>query len=300
MGGLILLRPWWLAALLPWAALVLWRILRAPSAGGWENVMPPQMLTAMQAMGAITGTAGGWVRMLPCLALLPLILGLAGPGMRRTDMPVLARTDTVLIAVDLSPSITGGAALSMAQQASAALLQGLAGRPVGLILYGGEAYNASAPTTDPRALETLVAVLDAETVPGKGSRPAAAIGMAAQMLADPQRADLVLLSDGGGVDRQALAEADRLAALGVRIWTLRLEGLAEGAPLPPSNALARLTRGGGRDMEARDADRLAARLREGGNRLRDPALKALGYRDLGPFLAAFSAFPLLMMLRRQR
>lgn len=300
MGSLILLRPWWLAALLPWAALALWRILRTPSAGGWEGVMPPQMLAAMQAMGAITGTERGWVQMLPLAALLALILGLAGPGMRRADMPVLARTDTVLIAVDLSPSITGGAALSAAQQASAALLQGLAGRPVGLILYGGEAYNASAPTTDPRALETLVAVLDAETVPGKGSRPAAAIGMAAQMLSEPQRADLVLISDGGGVDRQALAEADRLAALGVRIWGLRLDALADGAPLPPPDALSRLARGGGRVVEADEADRLAARLREGGDQLRDPALKALGYRDLGPFLAALAALPLLMMLRRQR
>ncbi|MBM3604031.1 MAG: VWA domain-containing protein, partial [Alphaproteobacteria bacterium] len=216
----------------------------------------------------------------------------------RADLPVLARTDSVILAIDMSRSVAEGPALSAAQQAAAALLQDLAGRPVGLIVYRGEAYAAAAPSTDPRTLQTLVAVLDADTLPGSGSRPAAAIGQAAQMLSDPARADLVLISDGGGVDRQALAEADRLEELGTRIWGLRLEGLAPGAPAPPAAALGRLTRGGGQVMEAARADLLAARLRQGGDALRDPALAAMGYRDLGPFLAALAALPLLMALGR--
>jgi Ca-activated chloride channel homolog len=300
MDGMILLRPWWLAALLPLAALA-WRAARrAPDAGGWEQVMPPQMLAAMQATGALTGTGGRRGHVLPLLAALALVGGLAGPALPRGDMPMLARTDSVIIAVDMSPSVVQGAALEQARQAVAMLLQGLGGRPVGLVLYGGEAFSASAPTTDPRTLETLVAVLDADTMPAKGSRPAAAIGLAAQMLTEARHADLVLITDGGGADRQARAEAERLAAQGVRIWGLRLEGLAAGAGTPPPDGLDNLVREGGTVMAATEADRLAARLRAGGEAARDPALKALGYRDLGPFLAALAALPLLVMLRRQR
>ena len=300
MSGLILLRPWWLAALLPAIALAVLAWRRGPQAGGWEQVMPPQMLAAMQALGGFDGATNGWVRLLPVAALLALILGLSGPAIRRADAPLLARTDSVMIAIDMSPSVARGPGLIAAQQAAAALLQGLDGRPTGLILFSGEAYAASAPTTDPRTLQTLVAVLDADTVPGQSSRPAAALGLAGQMLTQADRADLVLISDGGGVDAQALAEAERIAAAGGRIWALRIEGAPPGVAPPPPGALARLVRGGGQVIEAAEVDRLAARLQRGGETTRDPALTALGYLDLGPFLAALAALPLLMMLRRAK
>ena len=299
MTGALLLRPLWLAALLPLLALAWWLDRRGPSAGGWEQVMPPQMLAAMQALGVLGGGPGRWAAMRPLAAAALVVLGLSGPALPRADAPVLRRTDSVLIAIDMSPSVARGPALAQAQQVAAALLQGLAGRPVGLILYSGEAFAASAPTTDPRTLQTLIAVLDRDTVPGHGSRPAAAIGLAARMLSDAGQADLVLISDGGGVDAQAVAEAGRLADAGARLWTVRIDGAAPQAPQPPADALDRLTRAGGQALRAADADGLAARLDRGGDRRRDPALSALGYRDLGPFLAALAALPLLQMLRRR-
>ena len=300
MTGLVLLRPWWLAGLLPLLALAWWLDRRGPTAGGWEQVMPPQMLAAMQALGALGGTTGRWGPLLPLGAVALLLLGLSGPALPRDDAPVLARTDSVLIAIDLSPSVARGPALAQAQQAAAALIQGLGGRPVGLILYSGEAYAASAPTTDPRTLQTLIAVLDADTVPGQGSRPAAAIGLVGQMLADAGQADLVVISDGGGVDRQAVAEAGRLVDAGARIWAVRIVGPGPGAPLPAADALDRLVQGGGQIVQAADIDRLAARLQDSGDPRRNPDLRALGFRDLGPFLAALAALPLLQMLRRRQ
>ena len=297
MDGLILLRPWWLLALLPLAGLVLLRLARSPDAGGWEGVMPRDMLRAMQALGHLGGRQPLWMRLLAPLALAVLICGLAGPALPRTDAPVLAQADAVVLAVDLSPSVAQGAGLDQAKIAAAGLAQGLSGRPVGLILYGGEAFTASAPTLDIATLQTQIGVLDAETMPGKGSRPAAAIGMATQMLAGLPRADLVLISDGGGVDSQALAEADRLAGQGVRISALRLEGRAANAPAPAPDALDRLLRDG--EVAAWDqSDRLAARLIRSGGSVRDPVLQALQYRDLGPWLAMLALPPLLVMLRR--
>ena len=298
MADLILLRPWWLVAFLP-AALLLWWVLRHPAqAGGWEQVMSAEMLTAMQALGAFSGRASLTARLLPFAALVLLILGLSGPALPRQDLPLLTRTDTVLLAIDISASVAEGEALSQAQQAAAALLQGLAGRPVGLILYGNEAFAASAPTTDPRRLETLIAILHANLMPARGSSPGAAIGLAARMLADPRQSDLILISDGGGVDRNARAEAARLSELGTRIWPVRVDGVAAGAPMPEPDALAPLV-SSGRVIGWNEVDDLAARLHGRGERQRVAELQAFGYRDLGPLLAALAGLPLLMMLRRR-
>ncbi|MCS5602312.1 MAG: VWA domain-containing protein, partial [Paracoccus sp.] len=110
-----------------------------------------------------------------------------------------------MLAVDLSPSVAQGGALSQAKFAAAGLAQALAGRPVGLVLYGGEGFTASAPTLDIASLRTQIGVLDSETMPGQGTRAAAALALAGQMLEGLQRADLILISDGGGIDAAATA-----------------------------------------------------------------------------------------------
>lgn len=300
MGGLILLRPWWLLALLPLLLLVLWILRRAPDAGGWERIMPRQMLRAMIALGALGGRQPVWQRMLAPFAIFALTTGLAGPALPRRDAPVLAQTDAVIIAIDMSPSVANGPGLAEAQVTAAGLLQALAGRPVGMILYGGEAYTIAAPTTDVATLETQIAVLEPDTLPNPGSRPADALGLAGKLLDKMRRADLILISDGGGVDAQAEAEASRLAEQGVRISALHLAATAPEAPPAPENALERLVRGGGEALPADQMARLTARLDRPGAAVRDPVLVALQYRDLGPFLAAFALLPLLIMLRRQR
>lgn len=299
MDGLILLRPWWLAALPALGVLVMWSLWRLPDAGGWQRVMPRDMLRAMQDLGALGGRRPGWQRLLAPLAMAALILGLAGPALPRRDAPVLAQTDAAIIALDLSPSVAEGPGLSEAQLAAAGLLQGLAGRPLGLILFSGEAYAVSAPTEDPAVLQTQIAVMAADTMPGPGSRPASALSLAAEMLEGLRRADLILISDGGGVDAAAMAEADRLAAQGVRISALRLAATAPGAPPAPEDALQRLVRAGGQALPAGQMTRLAGDLQRSGAVRRDAALTALQYRDLGPYLAALAILPLLIMLRRQ-
>src|SRR5690606_26199397 len=88
MGGLILLRPWWLVALLPLLLLVLWILRRTPDAGGWQRVMPRPMLQAMIALEALGGRQPAWQRMLAPFAIFALILGLTGPALPRRDAPV--------------------------------------------------------------------------------------------------------------------------------------------------------------------------------------------------------------------
>lgn len=292
---MILLRPWWLAALplLMIAGLMLWR--RGADAGGWQAVMPPQMLGAMVALGWMDG-GGRAGRMVPLGAALALVLGLAGPALPRADAPVFAQGDAVLLAVDMSPSITGGVqaqALADAQAGAAQVIAGLAGRPVGLILYAGEAYLAAAPTTDPQVLDSLIAVLDPQTMPDRGSNPAAAMALAGQMLAGTPRADLVLIGDGGGTDSPAAqAEATRLSDAGIGLWALRVTG----DPPPASERLTALATSGIAPATA-PGPVIAGLTRAGLGG--DPAMRVLRYRDLGPWLAALAMLALLTQFRRR-
>ena len=292
MNDLVLLRPWWLLALPLLVTIALWQ-WRGPAAGGWERVMPPAMFAAMRALGHLQGRAPRQgVALLASAALL--CLGLCGPAVPRADAPLLAGSGAVLIALDMSPSVTESPALADAQAAAAAMLTAASGRPVGMLLYSGEAYEVAAPTADPATLESQIAVLGTDTMPGGGSRPASALALARQMLQGHRDADLVLVSDGGGVDDATRAEAERLAADGVRLSMLTLAGPAGGtADASALEALASLA------APARAPAPVLRRLSRQGTLERDPALAALAFLDLGPYLAGLAGLPLLGIFRRR-
>lgn len=293
MIDLVLLRPWWLLILPAAGLLALWLQRRGMEADGWERVMPPAMLAAMQTLGHLG--RGGRATGLSAVAAVALIgLGLSGPAIPRDDAPLLAQSGAILIALDLSPSVAEGPALADAKAAAASVLASANGRPVGLVLYAGEAYEVAAPTADPAVLESDIAVLGPDTMPGEGSRPASALALAREMLGETEDADLVLISDGGGIDAAARSEAERLASAGIRLAVLTLPAAGEGTT--DMDALAAL---GDAVAPARAPDPVLAELASGGRLDTDPALTALRFRDLGPLIAALAALPMLGLFRRR-
>jgi len=293
MSGLVLLRPWWLAAIPLLAVIAFWRWRRGVDAGGWERVMPPAMLVAMQTLGHLRGT-GVRSGIAPLAAAGLMSLGLCGPAVPRADAPLIAGDGAILIAIDMSPSVAKSPAIADAQAAAAEVLAAAGGRPVGLLLYSGEAFDVAAPTADPATLESQIAVLGADTMPSGGSRPATAIALARQMLQGSRDADLVLISDGGGIDDAAHMEAERLVGDGTRLSVLILAGAA-GGPID-ADALAAL---GSIAAPARAPAPVLRHLSRAGTLDRDPTLSALAFHDLGPFTAALAAIPLLGLFRRR-
>jgi len=294
MTEFTLLRPCWLAALPLLALLAFQSWRRGPHGGGWAQVMPAAMLGAMRSLGHLNG--GNDRSGLYCLAAAALLAaGLAGPALPRNDAPVLAGSGAILIAIDMSRSVAESAALADAQAAAAQILRAANGRAVGLILYDGEAYDIAAPTEDPATLETQIAVLGPETMPGKGSRPAAALALARKMLTGVRDADLVLISDGGGIDGAAIAEARRLTGSGVRLMLLTLSGSAR--PAAASDAFDRLD-GVSASAAALAPEPVLRRLSAISAKRMDRTLTALRFRDLGPFLAALALIPVLFLFRR--
>lgn len=265
--SLMLLRPLWLLALAPvvLGAVALWR---RQTAGGWEGIVSPGVLGFLHHHGYLGAPARRWPLLLPFAVAGATVLALSGPAKLREDGIAYARLDPLVLMLDLSASVTGGGNLGDAQAAAAFILQNAGGRPVGIMVYAADAYVASAPTSDTATLESLIAVLDARTMPVGGSRPDIALAEAATVFAAPDMpgiggTDLVILSDGGGAGTRAEQEAAALRARGARVWTLALDraDLPPEAPAPDIAGLAAIAAaGGGAAGSARDPRPLMAEI----------------------------------------
>lgn len=216
--GYLWLRPYWLA-LVP-LAIVLGTILvrRAGRLGAWERVVDPALLAEMHRMGRVSthrGRGNWW----PALVLAILGVALAGPAAEKRDTATYRNLDAVVLVLDLSPSVTGGGGLFDMLTAARVLVDSAGTRQVGLVVYAGEAYTAAPLTNDRRAITGTLALIDAETMPVTGSNPEAGLTLAGAMLEEAAilSADVVLLSDGGSVGRDAIAAARRLVATGATL-----------------------------------------------------------------------------------
>lgn len=306
MSGLTLLRPWWLLALLPAAAMALW-LWRRRVAGEWAGVIDPALLPALRRLGHLSAAGADHAPLLACAAAALTAVGLAGPAAPRAGAEVFERLDPIVLVLDLSPSVAAGPALADLQAAAAQVLQSAGGRPVGIMVYAADGYVASAPTADPASLEGVVAVLSAETMPVAGSRPDIALAEARDLFAgdgggpaDPGGVDFIVISDGGGADR-ALDEARRLAGDGARVSTLALAAAAPGAPPPDPEALAELARlGGGAAAPARAPRPVLERIEAArvARMARSPEAARV-FRDLGPWFLAAAGLPVLALFRRR-
>lgn len=301
----VLLRPGWLLALVPLAALAA-LVWRRRTAGGWEEILTPGMLAFLRARGDVGAPGQRWPLLLPLAVAMVVAVALSGPARLRPRAAGFERLDPLVLVIDLSPSVTRGPNLADAQAAAAWLLGHGGGRPIGVILYASDAYLASAPTSDPETLEGLISVLDDHTMPVIGSRPDIALGQAARLFAEPGMpgiggADMILISDGGGAGREAEAQARVLAERGARVWALTLDRGTPDMKAPPPDpaglgAVARA--GGGAARPARDPGPLmdeiaAARTRALAKSPDAPEV----FEDLGRWLLLL-ALPLALPLFR--
>ncbi|MEI4485044.1 VWA domain-containing protein [Frigidibacter sp. MR17.14] len=301
---LVWLRPFWALALLP-LALLGWQLWRQRGHGGWEGILAPAVLARLAQLGLARAGGGRLMRLSPWMAALAVVIALTGPARLAAGATGLLRADPILLLLDLSPSVSKSPArLADLQAAAAALLNGADGRPVGVLVFAADAFVASAPTTDAASLASLIGVLGPDTMPLSGSRPDIALGAVRELFGGGGGiggADLVMISDGGGAGRPAaLAEAQRAAEGGARLWTLALTAADPEAPAAEAAALDQLARtGGGAGLAARAAPELAARIAE----RRIGALAASQrapevFRDMGRWLLLLALLPAALLFRR--
>ncbi len=240
-----LLRPWWLLAALP-AILLTLSLWRSRSGGGdWARAIAPELLQPLLEPGAAPARR----RWLPLLLTgwLLATLALSGPAWQQLPQPVLQRSDALVIALDLSLSMLAqDVTPSRLQRARYKIQDVLEQRHEGttaLVAYAGSAHVVAPLTDDGATLANLLPALAPETMPLRGSDPAAAVKLAIELLrgAGEQRGRILLISDG---IRER--DIDAIANLLDARWQLSILGIGtlQGAPLPLDGGFARSSDGG--------------------------------------------------------
>lgn len=304
--GLTLLRPWWLLGL-PVAALVAFAaVRRTGGVGDWRRAVDAHLLEAIARRGGVVAGKGRGALVAAIVCGL-IALALIGPAAERSDAASFRNLDTVIVVFDLSRSVAESPEFRDAKLAGLSAAEAAGTRQVAIVAYAGDAYLVAPPTTDRKGLETTLFALDGQTVPDLGSAPARALGLARKTLkeAGAVGGDVVLISDGGGVDEGARGEARGVASDGHVLHALYVAPTtATGAPPGPTLAgkpelevLASL--GGGVSAEVGQPQAVEQLLsRRAAERLGPGAYTSLVWYDFGWWLLALAAAPALLLFRR--
>ena len=290
-----LLRPLWLLCLPGLALLGWWLWSRRGGLGDWDRAADPALMQAMAALGRIDASASR----MPLIAVLSTIavciMALSGPAVERRDTLSYRNLDGVLFLVDASSSVTDDPRWPQMLSMGRFGLASLGTRPGGIIVYGGDAYVATDMTADHLQLGQSFALIDADTVPDKGSRPERALALAAKMLteADVIAGDVVLFTDGAGLGPQSLQEAAAIAGQGAR---LSIVSMTDEAPDIATHASV----GGGAVFTLDQTDALGQYMSEDARtRLERQDYPLLYWKDFGRYLLALALIPLALLFRRE-
>ncbi len=231
-----LAHPWYLLLLLviP-AALALRFWLRWRLEGGVGLAVPP----GVRPPRTLRGTLQRWLPLLRGLALVVLVVALAGPRLGRTKVKSYSEGVDIVLALDISGSMRAldfppGDRLAAAKQVAREFIQGRAGDRIGLVVFASNSYTQCPLTTDHQVLLTLLDEIKIGDI-ADGTAVGMAIGNALNRLRDvPGKSRVVvLLTDGmnnaGVLD--PLTAASLARTMGVRIYTIGA-GTKGQAPYP--------------------------------------------------------------------
>ena len=300
------IRPLWLfllplVVLLPWA----WKRTRQP-AGDWSRVCDPHLLRwlAVEQSDGGKRRGGHW---LAGLALLIVILALAGPSWQKLPGASYSARDARVVVLDLSRSMMAEDLrpnrLTRARFRLADLLESTEEGQVGLVAFAGDAYIVSPLTNDMNTIANMLPALRPDIIPVSGSRADLALDMAASLLkrSGLARGEILLVTDSAS-SREA-AKARELYDDGVMTSVLAV-GTSKGAPIPSGGGfvsdrggnvvIAKLDRTGLRELAkagggayselgagARDAEPWGD---EGGDFARRDDALGERWKDAGPWL----------------
>jgi Ca-activated chloride channel family protein len=193
------LRPYWLIALIPLAIIImlLWKQARIGSY--WRQVVEQHLLTDL-----LVGTAKRrqiWPFALLALAWLIAIFALAGPTWSKRPQPVYQQQNAKVIVFDLSTSMLTQdiqpTRLKRAKYKVRDILNQYSQGQTGMVVFSRAAFVGLPLTTDTHTIATLVPQLRPQIMPVQGSRIAAGLGKAKQLLqqARMRSGHIILITD---------------------------------------------------------------------------------------------------------
>jgi Ca-activated chloride channel family protein len=228
------LRPWWLLALLPLAAL-LWALFRRQRGGGdWREfcdaALLPHILVDRPAPAASKTV---W---LAALTGVLAVLALAGPAWEKLPSPVFRNFSALVVVLDLSMAMDAAdlkpSRLERARFKIDDILRARKDGQTALLVYAGDAFTVTPLTDDAATIAAQMSALAPRLMPVQGARPDLGLAMAARLLkqAGLKTGDVLLVGTGEGMAGAADAAA-KLRADGYRVSVLGV-GTESGGPVP--------------------------------------------------------------------
>lgn len=276
LQSLHLLRPdllWALLAIVP--AAVLWQ-LRRRDADVWRQSVDAHLLPTL----LVSGSRRGWLGfVLAALTYALAVLAMTGPSWRQNERPVYHSSMPLVVALDLSSSITANdlppSRLLQARAKLATLLRKRAGGEVALLVYAGESFTVAPLTEDTANVALFLDALSPSVMPVDGKRADAAIDAATQLLLQSgfKQGDILLVSDSA--DRAAGSSARLARSRGFSVSALGV-GSTRGAAYRTTTgeiAQTKLDEGSLRDLAGQGGGRYARITAD------DADLRALGVLD---------------------
>lgn len=293
MTEFVLLRPLWLLLLPIIAALGFWLFRRPASVGTWQAAIDPSLLNAMSQIGRVPQMSSGGRTLLPLIGAGFVAVALAGPAVERRDTPAFRNLDGVVLAIDLSASVSEGDHLDPLKTAARVVLASIGSRPAALIVFAGDAYLAAPLTSDTTQIGLTVSLLEPDMIPDEGSRPALALERASTILTDASiiTGDVILLTDdAGGADTARAAQS--VAELGAKLWVVTPDAADAQAETLAKSA-------SGAAFSAREATQLTQAMREGRvERLARSEIELIYKADLGRYFLLPALLVLSLSFRR--
>ncbi len=220
-----LLRPWVLL-LLP-LVLLLWvgaKVLRRRTTAGLGFAMPP----GFTPPASLRARLGPLLSLLRLVALLLLVIALAGPRLGRTKVRSFSEGIDIVIALDISGSMRAldfapGNRLDAAKKVARAFIERRTSDRIGLVVFASNSYTQCPLTTDYQVLLSLLDQVQIGDIED-GTAIGMAIGNALNRLKNaPGRSKvIILLTDGmnntGVMD--PLTAAGLARKMGVKVYTV--------------------------------------------------------------------------------
>ncbi|TXI01755.1 MAG: VWA domain-containing protein [Rhizobium sp.] len=199
ISDLHFLRPWWLLCLLL-PPLIVWMAGKMGDIRGrWKNMIASHLLEGLivEPDGARRNRAAWMLAIVLAIA----VLGAAGPTWMREAPPFVSDTASLVIAVDLSPTMDAiDISPSRIERAKLKIHDILAtrnGARTAVIAYSGTAHLVVPLTDDTELIESYTDALATDIMPKPGKDTAAALKLADALLTnDGTAGTIALLTDG--------------------------------------------------------------------------------------------------------
>ena len=171
------------------------------------------------------------------LALLFLVIGIAGPqfGSRLTEMK--HEGIEIMVALDVSNSMRAEDIppnrLERAKQELSRLMDRLNNDRFGLIVFAGDAYSQIPITNDYLSAKMFLSGISTGMVTRQGTDIGSAIDLATKSFSPETKAGkaLIIISDGENHEGDVMESVKKARGKGVRIFTIGM-GLGQGARIP--------------------------------------------------------------------